>query len=110
MLRNLLFEEWERLKVLGRVYVAKEGINAQVSVPGFNLAAFKTLVNEVPCFKVLDFKEAIEKNNYSFFKLTIKVKDQIVADGLKPSDYFTTFLFLTSLTDFLIDLNFQKNI
>ena len=89
-IRNLLFEEWERLKVLGRVFVAKEGINAQGSVPDFNLAAFKTLVNEVPCFKVLDFKEAIEKNNYSFFKLTIKVKDQIVADGLKPSDYDVT--------------------
>ena len=89
-IRNLLFEEWEGLNVLGRVYVAKEGINAQVSVPDFNLAMFKALVSEVPYFKGLDFKEAIEKNNYSFFKLTIKVKDQIVADGLRPSDYDVT--------------------
>ena len=89
-LRNLLFVEWEGLSVLGRVYVAKEGINAQVSVPNFNLAAFKTLVNKVPYFKNLDFKGAIEENNYSFFKLTIKVKDQIVADGLKPGDYDVT--------------------
>ena len=86
-IRNLLFKEWESLSVLGRVYVAKEGINAQVSVPDFKLAAFKALVNEVPCLKGLDFKEAIEMNNYSFFKLTIKVKDQIVADGLGPNDY-----------------------
>ena len=78
-LRNLLFEEWEVLNVLGRVYLAEEGINAQVSVPDFNLEAFKTQVKGVSHFKGLDFKEAIEKNNYSFFKLTIKVKDQIVA-------------------------------
>ena len=90
MLRNILFEEWETLGVLGRVYVAEEGINAQVSVPDFNLEAFKTQVKGVSHFKGLDFKEAIEKNNYSFFKLTIKVKDQIVADGLKPSDYDVT--------------------
>ena len=82
-IRNLLFEEWESINVLGRVYVAKEGINAQVSVPDFNLAAFKALVREVPYFTGLDFKEAIEKNNYSFFKLAIKVKNQIVAWNLE---------------------------
>ena len=89
-LRNLLFEEWEGLNVLGRVYLAEEGVNAQISVPDFKLDAFKALVSEVPCFKGLDFKEAIEKNSYSFFKLTIKVKNQIVADGLKPGDYDVT--------------------
>ena len=89
-LRELLFEEWEALGVLGRVYVAEEGINAQVSIPDFNLEAFKAQVKGFSHFKGLDFKEAIEKNNYSFFKLTIKVKDQIVADGLKPSDYDVT--------------------
>ena len=66
-LRNLLFEEWEDLNILGRVYVAKEGINAQVSVPDFNLEAFKTLVGKVPCFKNLDIKEAIEKNNWNSY-------------------------------------------
>ena len=89
-LRNLLFEDWEGLNVLGRVYLAEEGINAQVSVPDFKLEAFKSLVNDVAHFKDVDFKEAIEKNNYSFFKLTIKVKAQIVADGLRPSDYDVT--------------------
>ena len=77
-LRELLFEEWEALGVLGRVYVAKEGINAQVSIPDFNLDAFKTRVKGFSHFKDLDFKEAIEKNNYSFFKLTIKVKECLI--------------------------------
>ena len=90
MLRNLLFEDWEGLNVLGRVYLAEEGINAQVSVPDFNLEAFKDLVNDNAHFKGVDFKVAIEKNNYSFFKLAIKVKAQIVADGLKSGDYDVT--------------------
>jgi UPF0176 protein len=89
-LRGVLFKGWEGLNVLGRVYLAKEGVNAQVSVPDFNLDAFKALVNDVTCFKGLDFKESIEKNNYSFFKLTVKVKDQIVADGLSLGDYDIT--------------------
>ena len=29
--RDVLYREWSRLKILGRVYVAKEGINAQIS-------------------------------------------------------------------------------
>jgi UPF0176 protein len=89
-LRNILFEKWERLNVLGRIYLAKEGINAQVSVPDFNLKTFKNLMNDISCFKDLNFKHAIEKNNYSFYKLTVKVKDQIVADGLRPRDYDVT--------------------
>ena len=55
-IRNLLFEKWEGLGVLGRVYVAEEGINAQVSIPDFKLEAFKTLVKGVSHFKGLDFK------------------------------------------------------
>ena len=89
-LRNMMFEKWEKLNVLGRVYLAKEGINAQVSVPDVNLNKFKDLVNDIAYFKDLTFKQAIEKNNYSFYKLTIKVKDQIVADGLSHNDYDVT--------------------
>ena len=89
-LRDLLFEKWDKLNVLGRVYLAKEGVNAQVSVPDFNLKSFSSMVGEVGCFNGVYFKVGLEKNNYSFFKLTIKVKDQIVADGLSSKDYDVT--------------------
>jgi UPF0176 protein len=39
-LRNELFAEWQDLGCLGRIYVAKEGINAQMSVPEPNLRNF----------------------------------------------------------------------
>ena len=36
VLRNHLFIHWNELDVLGRIYVAHEGINAQLSVPADN--------------------------------------------------------------------------
>ena len=33
LMRGKLINDWFRLKVLGRVYIANEGINAQISVP-----------------------------------------------------------------------------
>jgi UPF0176 protein len=35
--RNDLFLAWNPLEVLGRIYVANEGINAQLSLPADNL-------------------------------------------------------------------------
>ena len=45
-LRNDLFLKWNKLKVLGRVYLAKEGINAQISIPEKNLQDFKATRNK----------------------------------------------------------------
>lgn len=39
--RDSLYVQFEKLKVFGRIYVAKEGINAQISVPQHNFDAFK---------------------------------------------------------------------
>ena len=39
--RNQLFVSWNALDVLGRIYVAQEGINAQLSVPAENFEDFK---------------------------------------------------------------------
>ena len=44
-LRNKLFSEWRKLKILGRVYIANEGINAQISIPVHLLKKFKTELN-----------------------------------------------------------------
>ena len=89
-LRNYLFSGWKALDVLGRIYVAKEGINAQVSVPDHHLKNFRDFVDSISYFKDLAFKSGLEKNNLSFFKLTIKVKSQIVADGLDAKEYDVT--------------------
>ncbi|MGL5890056.1 MAG: rhodanese-related sulfurtransferase, partial [Bacteroidia bacterium] len=85
--RNLLWKEWEELGVFGRIYIAREGINAQLSVPEHNFAAFREKLNCHPEFKDVPFKIAVEDDGKSFFRLQIKVKSKIVADGL-PDDSF----------------------
>lgn len=89
-LRNELFAEWQKLGCLGRIYVAEEGINAQMSVPEPNFEQFQTLLYARPEFTDVPFKVGVEQHDEAFWKLTIKVKRQIVADGLKATDYDVT--------------------
>ena len=44
-LRDTLYKDWSKLKILGRIYVAKEGINAQLSIPDYNIDVFKEYLN-----------------------------------------------------------------
>ena len=89
-LRDELYEDWNALGVLGRIYLAHEGINAQLSVPENNWLAFKANVHANKYFSNIPFKIAVEDDGKSFFKLTIKVRKQIVADGLKIDEYDVT--------------------
>ena len=89
-LRKKLYVDWDRFNIKGRIYIAQEGINAQLSCPKPNLAKFKKYVNNIPEFKNIHFKIAVEENKTSFLKLTIKVKNQIVSDGLNNKEYDVT--------------------
>jgi len=89
-MRDDLFKEWSDLGVLGRTYIANEGINAQICVPEPEWAAFVEQLSAHPEFADMPFKVAVEEPTESFWKLTIKVKEQIVADGLSPEDYDVT--------------------
>ena len=89
-LRNELFVSWKKLDVLGRVYLAEEGINAQISVPEHLFSSFKRHLNTITYFKKIPFKIALEEPVFSFYKLTIKVRKQIVADGLSIDNYDIT--------------------
>ena len=40
-LRDTLYSDWNKLNILGRIYIAEEGINAQISIPEYNLQHFK---------------------------------------------------------------------
>lgn len=86
-LRDELFETWSQLGVLGRIYLAKEGINAQLSVPTANFEKYKTELYSDPRFTDTPFKIAVEDNGKSFYKLTIKVREKIVADGLDDNTF-----------------------
>ena len=80
--RNELYLKWDQLECFGRIYVAREGVNAQMSVPEHNLDRFLEQLNEIDELKDIPIKYAIEDDGKSFYKLTIKVRPKIVADGL----------------------------
>lgn len=80
--RDELYRLFDEVGVLGRIYVAREGINAQISVPEAQLDAFKSVLDRFPFFQNLRLNIAIEDDGKSFFALIIKVRDKIVADGI----------------------------
>ena len=90
LFRDHLFLHWHPMDVLGRIYVAKEGINAQLSVPALRFEEFKTFLDSISFLKGVRLNIAIEQDNESFLKLTIKVRDKIVADGLNDASFDVT--------------------
>ena len=88
--RDHLYKDWEALGCLGRIYLANEGINAQMSVPEHNLEGFLTTLEANKHLSKMPIKYAVEDDGKSFYKLTIKVRPKIVADGLNDHDYDVT--------------------
>ncbi len=85
--RDHLYLAWDELGVFGRVHVAKEGINAQISVPSSNLDAFKAQLESITFLKGNRLNYAVEDDGKSFYKLKIKVRDKILADGLNDQTF-----------------------
>jgi len=88
--RNHLFIQWNELDVLGRIYVAHEGINAQLSVPAENFNSFKAHLDSIIFLENVRLNIAIEQDNKSFLKLKVKVREKIVADGLNDDSFDVT--------------------
>jgi len=88
--RNDLFLAWDKLEALGRTYVAKEGINAQMSVPAENFEAFRETLEVYDFMKGIRLNVAVEHDDHSFLKLTVKVRNKIVADGLNDDTFDVT--------------------
>ena len=88
--RDDLFIAWNALDALGRIYVANEGINAQMSVPAENFEAFRGTLDVYDFMKDIRLNVAVEQDDHSFLKLTIKVRHKIVADGLNDHTFDVT--------------------
>lgn len=88
--RDALYAYWESIGVFGRIYIAREGINAQLSVPEHNFEAFKEHLHTHPYFTGIPFKIAVEDDGKSFYKLIVRIKERIVADGLPDDAYDVT--------------------
>ena len=85
-LRNELYNEWIELNVLGRVYIAEEGINAQISIPAPKFDTFIELLNKRVYLADMPIKHAVEEGK-SFIKLAIRVKKEIVAYNVPEDEY-----------------------
>ena len=90
LFRNHLFIAWDQLEVLGRIYVANEGINAQLSVPATRFNEFKNFLDGIYFLEGVRLNIAIEHDTKSFLKLKVKVRDKIVADGLNDETFDVT--------------------
>lgn len=88
--RDQLFRDWSTLGVFGRVYVGREGINGQVSVPTENLVRYRDMLYAVPFLDGIRLNIAIDDDGKSFYKLKIKVREKIVADGLNDDTFDVT--------------------
>lgn len=89
--RNRLHVKLSELECMGRIYVASEGINAQMNVLAERWEEFNNWIQTQPELTGIPYKIAVEEKDLpSFFKLTIKLKDKIVADGLDDESFDVT--------------------
>ncbi len=88
--RDELYLGLDSLNVLGRIYVALEGINAQISVKEENIDSFQNYLYSISFLNHVRLNIAIQDDGKSFFKLKILVRKKIVADGLDDSSFDVT--------------------
>lgn len=86
-LRDELFAKWQSWDALGRIYLSTEGINAQMNIPEMHWDEFVADLHGRKEFADIPFKVGVEQANDSFWKLIIKVRKRIVADGLTTEDF-----------------------
>ena len=70
--RDLLYKDLRELGVMGRIYLAQEGINAQISLPTANMEAFTAYLYAIPALKGLRLNVAVDDDGKSFYVLDIK--------------------------------------
>lgn len=85
--RNQLYRQFTELGVLGRIYLAEEGINAQISVPSENLDRFREQLDAYEHLKGIRLNIAVDDDGKSFYVLDIKVRKKIVADGIEDPGF-----------------------
>ncbi|WP_372751804.1 rhodanese-related sulfurtransferase [Labilibaculum sp.] len=88
--RDHLYLKWYELNCKGRIYVAREGVNAQMSIPKQNMEAFFAHMNSLTELQDMPIKWAVEDDGKSFYKLIVKVRPKIVADGLNDNAFDVT--------------------
>ncbi len=87
LFRDELYTALHEIGVFGRIYVAHEGINAQISIPEHHFDAFRQHLDTIPFLNGIRLNIAVDDNGKSFWVLKIKVREKIVADGITDSSF-----------------------
>ena len=85
--RNSLYKDLVALGVLGRIYMAHEGINAQISAPKNGFEALKSYLYSIPALNGIRLNVAVDDDGKSFYVLDVKVRKNIVADGITDPSF-----------------------
>ncbi len=104
LFRNQLYKELKALGVLGRIYLANEGINAQISVPKEKFEMLRSYLysheslngirlniavddDARPVFPKANQNAIMVGRGKSFYVLDVKVRHKIVADGISDPNF-----------------------
>jgi UPF0176 protein len=87
LFRDNLYKELFQLNVFGRIYIAHEGINAQISVPSSRLEEFKNYLYSIEALNAIRLNIAVDDDGKSFWVLKVKVREKIVADGISDPGF-----------------------
>ncbi len=87
LFRDEMYKQLHALKVFGRIYIASEGINAQISVPASQFEQLKHYLQSIPQLDKLRLNIAVDDDGKSFWVLKIKIRDKIVADGITDPSF-----------------------
>jgi len=92
LFRDQLYATWYGLDIVGRTYIAHEGINAQIAVPKINFDSFKEKLYGIEFLNGVRLNIAVEEEGaeFPFLKLKIKVREKILADGLNDKTFDVT--------------------
>lgn len=92
LFRDHLFLMWSKLDVVGRTYIASEGINAQIAVPTKNISLFREELYQIDFLNGIRLNFAVDESEaeFPFLKLKIKVRNKILADGLNDETFDVT--------------------
>lgn len=88
--RDQFYIELSEHDIFGRIYVAKEGVNAQISLPSAKIEAFKSYVSQHKYLSGIRLNIAIDDDGKSFYKLKIQTRAKILADGLNDETFDVT--------------------
>ena len=81
--RDEMYRAFNAMKVFGRIYIASEGINAQISVPSHNLEVFKDYLYSFAPLKGIRLNVAVNDDGKSFWVLRIKVREKLLPTELQ---------------------------